>query len=374
MPKNQGESDFLSELNSTSSKQEAESKLSLAAALVLFVLGFLFIIIGASFGILSSVFLIVSSAINVLLLTCLEPKASAILAILLNAAAFIGTLFLNSSVLIALNSLFPIVMALPVWFALTKKKGRSFAIVGAAVFGTLYYVIIFALSIFFAYGKINSEIIELTFNTIFEPISEALQELSYEFEDKTLFYFTKEQVEQFIYITKTMIIGVLSASMLCASYFVTLAVRLIAKLVKTDFVIPKSIRVNIFAVIKNGKREISVVQNEVPWCIVVDNITVIVYVIAYLGTFLFGSFGKGTLLAYILVNNLVIILSPAFFYCGARDLLLKYKAKALGAFGKIIPLLVVLMLFVNFQALFSIVCIFGVFAAIGENRMRKGKI
>jgi hypothetical protein len=84
--------------------------------------------------------------------------------------------------------------------------------------------------------------------------------------------------------------------------------------------------------------------------------------------------GNGALTVYSALQNLVLLLTPGFLYCGIRDVVLGIRGK--GSFGGISMFTLIfgaILFFVNPTSVITLLAALGVAVTLRENRMKRGR-
>ncbi len=275
------------------------------------------------------------------------------------------------SVHAASAALFPLAMALPIVLTVRMRLGRAASIAAAAGCSALLWFIYLALAVAAQQGALNVEAITTAFDASLAPMKELLAGLTYESEGKTLPYYSTEDIELMFYYVKALLFGTLVAVMLVCSYFVTLAARLISNIFDVTALLPMGMRVCMRATMTEDGPRVDIIRDRVPWRIEIDSVSANVFIAAYIIS-LIASFVKGGEPLYIALQNLLIILSPGFFYCGARDVILGFRGKgSLMGVSKITVVFGIVLLFINPASMLMLIAAVGVLVTLRENRMKR---
>ncbi|MBQ2765928.1 MAG: hypothetical protein IJF48_02960 [Clostridia bacterium] len=324
-------------------------------------------------GVLGTLIILVTAAMNVLLLLEFgSSKPKLLLLLFINILPFAAAYLYTSSLTVSLVALYGFVIALPIALTVRMGLGRSASIALAA---TLAFVLVgasFAITVANEYGALNAETIGDYLDGLFEPAAQSLAELTYEKNGEDVPYFAPNMIEDLLYYTKTLLIGTIASMLIVLAYFATLATRLLAGVFGVQSMLPMGLRVSVKAIMGKDGPTVDISQETVQWRIEIDGVTVGVYIAAYIATVLLAPMDGRVTTAYIALQNLVLILSPGFLYCGLRDIVLGMRGKArVGAFSRALPILGIIMIFINPQVVMILLCMLGVIVTIRENRARR---
>ncbi len=315
----------------------------------------------------------IAAAMNILL--ALEYSASMpklTLLCLLNILPFTGAYIYLGNLASALTALYPLVLALPIFVTVRMGLGRTASIVCAAIFAFLLFLSSAAILIGDEYGAVNIETISAFIDSVFAPAAEQFEKILKEQGGEAAQSITHQMIDTLIYYTKAVLIGTFAAVMIVLAYLATLATRLLANAFGVLHRLPMGLRVHVRAVMGPDGPNVEVSQETVTWRIEIDSVTVGVYIAAYIASVLLTPDGTKMSILYIALQNLVLILSPGFFYCGVRDIALGFKLKTRRSmFRTILLMLGILFLFIMPQVPIMIMCALGVIVVIRENRARK---
>ncbi len=318
---------------------------------------------------------IIAAAMNTLLALGYS-KSHGRLAILLavNLIPFSAAAILMQSVVHALAALYPLVLALPIFLTVRMEQGRTASIMAAALCSTLLWLGYFALAIQAVYGACTPETIGLMLDESLAPIREMLGRLTYEYKGETVAYYGAEEIELLMYQVKTMLIGSIVSIMIVISYFVTLAARLIANVFDVTALLPSGIRICMRAHMEEDGPKVEFMQERVMWRIEIDSVTAILFIVAYIASFIFAFMGDSSLIPYSAAQNLIIILAPAFIYCGARESVLSFRGRAsFGHINRFTLIFAVILMFVNPASIVTLISALGVIVTLRENRMKRDR-
>ena len=300
-----------------------------------------------------------------------KPALSVLLAA--NIIPFAASVFVTESIVQSFGALYPIAIALPVWLTLRLRHGRASSIALAAMCSMALWFAGFVIAVTGELGAFNAETVGAVLDALFKPYGDFLSGMMYERGGEKIAYFKAADIEIMLYYFKAMYFGTVAVAMLVLAYFATLAVRIIADIFGVGHMLPAGYRISMRAKLTEKGPQVEIAQERVPWRIELDSVTVGVYIFAYAMTVLFSFSENGAVpTLYTVMMNLVIILSPGFFYCGARDIVLGFRGKSSsGRLGKIIPILVIIMTFINPMSMVFILCTLGVIVTLRENRVRR---
>jgi hypothetical protein len=318
---------------------------------------------------------VLSAAISVLLALSFRDDAGRLgILLAVNLIPFITAALVLHSVSHALAALFPLMMALPIWLTVRMHQGRSASIAASAVMSALLWILYLALAIAAEYGACNRETITEMLDTALAPVADALRKMTVEYEGETVPYYTENNIELLIYYTKTMLFGAIGAMMIVCSYLVTLTARLIAGVFHVTPLLPLGLRVMVRAKMTEDGPRVEVKQEPVVWRIEIDSVTTAVFLIAYIVSMIVSFAGNGALTVYSALQNLVLLLTPGFLYCGIRDVVLGIRGK--GSFGGISMFTLIfgaILFFVNPTSVITLLAALGVAVTLRENRMKRGR-
>ncbi len=324
-------------------------------------------------GIIGFVLVPVAVAMNVLLAFEYEKsKAKLSLLLALNLIPFVAAGICFQSIIAALGALYPLMMALPIWLTVRMGYGRSASIAASAVCAMLVWCASFVLALTSEYGAFNAETLGALLDSAIDPYIEYVINLLETEDFGVALELTSSDFDMFRYYFKTMFLGSVGVLMIIWSYFATLAVRLIAKIFDVSHRIPRGYRARVRAMITEDGPKVEVLREDVIWRIQLDNITVAVYIAAYIVSVLFSPKGGFALTAYSVAVNLILILTPGFFYCGVRDIILSFRGRsATGRFGRIAAIISLVLVFISPASLVLIFSALGVGVTLRENRAQK---
>ncbi len=316
---------------------------------------------------------LVAAAMNILLaleFSVSKPKLA--LVFLLNLLPFAGAYAFFGELPAAFTALYPLALALPIFVTVRMGLGRTASIACAAIFCFALFVSSYAVIIADEYGAVNIETASAFIDSVFDPLAEQIQKLLKEEGGEAFQSITPQMIDTLIYYTKAVLIGTFAAIMIGFAYLATLAARLLANAFGMLHKLPMGLRVRVRAVMTPDGPTVEVSQENVSWRIEIDSVTVGVYIAAYIASVLLAPDGTKMSVLYIALQNLVLILSPGFFYCGVRDIALGFKLKThRSTFRTVLLVLGIVFLFIMPQVPIMIMCALGVIVVIRENRARK---
>ncbi len=324
-------------------------------------------------GIIGFALVPVAAAMNVLLAFEYENlNAKLFLLLVLNLIPFVAAGVYFQSLIAALGALYPLMMALPIWLTVRMGYGRAASIASSAICAMLVWCASFVLALVSEYGAFNAETLGTLLDSAINPYIEYITNLLESEDIGAALELTSSDFDMLRYYFKTMLLGSVGVLMIIWSYFATLAVRLIAKIFDVSHRIPRGYRVGVRAMITKDGPRVEVVREDVVWRIQLDNITVAVYVAAYIVSVLFAPTGGVALTAYSVAVNLILILTPGFFYSGVRDIILSFRGRSVtGRFGRIAAIISLVLVFISPASLVLIFSALGVGVTLRENRAQK---
>ena len=324
-------------------------------------------------GIIGTVLTLIAAGMSVLLALEFNKSIPKLLLLLFVSVVPFAAMFIYSGQLtVAMLTLCPLALALPIYITVRSGLGRTASIACAAMVVFALYSAHFALVVYNEYGALNIETIGTYIDEAFVPVAEEFGKLTAEVDGKTQPLFTEQMLDELFYYVETTLIGSSAMMMLIFAYFATLTTRLFAGAFDVSHYLPMGLRVHVRAVMESDGPKVEVSREPVQWRIGIDSVTVWVYIAAYIISLLLASSDSNPGMVYLALQNLVIILSPGFIYCGIRDLVLMMRGKAQkGAFGRIIPILALVFLLINPSLIVTLFCILGIVVTIKENRAVK---
>ena len=315
---------------------------------------------------------ILAAALNIVVLLDVESSKPWLVCIAaVNLAAFVSSAIYAYSFPVMLTALYPIIMAAAVYLTLRMKMGRCVSIASAAFCGTVLLLSAFAASVYSEFGALNAETVNLKLDSIYEPIIEYYNSLLTEISNEANITLAAVDTKKLLYYAKSMLLGSIGAVMIVLSYFITLAARIIASVFGADNIFPSGVRVGISAKITKDGPAVEIFREPVRWRIELDSVSAAVYLAAYAVSVLFAS-SENMSLPLMAAENLILILSPGFFYCGARDVVLGLRGKAsMGRISRFILIPVLILSMINPASIVILLCALGVIVTFRENRARR---
>ncbi len=324
-------------------------------------------------GIIGYALVLVAVAMNVLLAFEFEKsKAKLFVLLFVNLIPFVAAGVYFQSLPLSLGALYPLMMALPIWLTVRMGYGRAASIAFTAICAMLVWCASFAGVLIAELGSFNAQTLGALLDATLDPYIEYIKSL-FESEDVAqVIKLTAADLDMIRYYFKTMFFGSVAVVMIIWSYLATLAVRLIAAVFGVSHRIPRGYRVGVRAMITGDGPKVEIFREEVVWRVQLDNITVAVYVISYIISVLSAPKGGVALTAYSVAVNLILILSPGFFYCGARDIILSFRGKSVsGKFGRIAAIIAVVLAIISPASVVLIFSALGVAVTVRENRAQR---
>lgn len=293
-----------------------------------------------------------------------------------NLVPFVGATVYFVSVSAAMPALVPLVLTLPIWLTVRRGLERSVSVAAAAICAAVLYFAMLALGIFERYGEINITTVTGAIDSIFAPVKEMFLSLIAEAGEDSGLNITETVIDNAIYYVKTMFFGMIAVGMIIMAYLSTLAIRVGAELMNMTYVLPKGVRIGMRMTIGAQGPQMIVSQETVLWRIEIDSVSAVMLIAAYIVSVLFAS-SESTGIPSIVAANLVLMLSPGFVYCGARDLVLGFSGKSsIGRASKLILIPAIALVFINPMLIFMLLCVTGIVVTFRENgarrRMEKG--
>lgn len=359
--------------NTSTPNTDAQTKklsIPVQIAFLVTVCTLLFLYVSGICGAIGFILVPVAVAMNVLLAFEFDnSKAKLLVLLLINLIPFVAAGVYFQSVALSLGALYALMMSLPMWLTVRMGYGRSASIASAAICAMLVWCAGFALLIIAEYGAFNAQTLGALLDTMLEPYIDYLSSLFDGSEGEIGIRLTGADLDMIRYYFKTMFFGSVAVAMIVWSYVATLAVRLVASVFGVSHRIPRGYRIGVLATITKDGPKVEVFREEVVWRVSIDNITVAIYVASYIISVLFSPTGKAALSAYLVAINLVMILSPGFFYCGVRDALLSFRGKsATSNFGRIVAIIAAVLILVSPTSVVFIFSALGVVVTVRENR------
>ncbi len=360
------------------SQSEKKNSLSLLTQIVFCVVSVLFSFVGAidPLGLVGLCLSIIASAMLVLLfLNFASSNKMLVLVLMLGLIPYISAAVYFGSVASAVPALYPLAMSVPIFLTVRMGKGRSVSIMAAALCSALLWIGYIALAIRSVYGSLNAETIMTMIDSTLEPIKEMLETLIAENELNLSVLSVLPSIDVLLYQIKTLLLGVMVSMMIVNSYFATLATRLIAGIFNVTPMLPSGARICMRAVITKDGPSVEVIKEKVTWRIELDSITAIVFIASYALSILTSLGNGGAAVLQSSVQNLLIILSPGFIYCGAREAVLSLLGRAsLFGISKFSVIITAVMLIINPSLVAMLLMTLGVIVTLRENSLRKKRM
>lgn len=324
-------------------------------------------------GIVGALLVILCVAMETLLLfefATSKVKISVLFAV--NIAACVAASIYLGSAILALGALYVPFMAIPIWLTVRAGYGRAASIAFAAVGAMVVWCVSFAMSIITELGAFNAETLGSLLDKMFEPYAAQILELTEGENGIASITLTTADMDMLRYYFKTLFFGSVGVAMTVWAYFSTLVIRLIASVFKVAYLIPHGYRVGVRASITPKGPTFEISREEVVWRFELDNVTAAIYIAAYLLSVLLAPANGTVSAAYIVASNLILLLTPAFFYCGARDAVLSFRGKsALGGITRIGAILALVLVVISPPSVVIVLSAIGVAVTLRENRARK---
>ena len=285
----------------------------------------------------------------------------------------------------ALGAVYPTAFAFPVWATVRRGYGRSVSIGMSAALGTMLWLIIAALDVYALTGTLDAESVRVFIDECFEPMRDTLSGLKLQTFSGGQALLSESDIESLIVNVKMLLPGTIISVMVVSAYLVTVGVRIVANTFELSGMLP----VTRCLVIRRrpiqpgesqstdsapdsprrvgGPVEAEISFHDVCWRIELDTVSAVVFIAAYLFSVLFSSSGGKTLPLAAAAQNLVIILSPGFIYCGLREI---FHPTGNGRKGCFLIALSVVLAILNPLTLVLLLSVVGVTAVLRESRAR----
>lgn len=324
-------------------------------------------------GVVGYVLVLVAVAMNILLAFEFESSKAKLFGLLfVNLIPFAAAGIYFQSLTLSLGALYPLMMALPIWLTVRMGYGRAASIASAAICAMIVWCISFVGTVISELGAFNAETLGTLLDTMLEPYIEYISDLFESEEVAAVVKLTSADLDMLRYYFKTMIFGSVAVVMIIWSYLATLVLRLVASVFGASHRIPRGYRVGVLATITGDGPKVEILREEVVWRLQLDNITVAVYVAAYIISVLLSPTGGVALTAYSVAVNLILILSPGFFYCGVRDIILSFRGRSVsGKFGRVTAIIAVVLALISPASVAFIFSALGVAVTVRENRAQR---
>ncbi len=324
-------------------------------------------------GIFGFVLAVLASALNILCaLDARDSKVGLLILLAVNLVPFAAVLLYLQSVTSALNALYPLIMAMAVYLTLRKHIGRAASVLAAALPAAVLWFCTFAAAVYLQFGAVSADSINSMLDLILvEPMTSYIEVLEEQLGEDGAVLLNAVNIDELVYYCKSLLIGSITAVMVVWAYLVTLATRIIAGVFGLDVLLPTGLRIGMLVQRTANGPTVEIFRETVKWRIELDSVSAGVYVAAYLISMLFATDG-GTLMPAIVAENLILILSPGFLYCGARDVVLGFRGKAsMGKISAFILAPALLLIFINPTAIVILLCALGVIVTFRENGARR---
>lgn len=324
-------------------------------------------------GIIGAILVLLCVAMEALLMLEFDgSKVKLSVLFIVNLAAYVAAAIYSGSALMALGALYVPFMALPIWLTVRGGYGRAASVAFAAIGAMLVWCISFAISVIAELGAFNAETIGALLDSLFDPYAEYILELAQGENALAELELIAADIDMLRYYFKTLFFGSVGVAMTVWAYFSTLAIRLIASVFGVAHRIPRGYRVGVRALMTQKGPTFEISREEVVWRLELDNMTAVIYVAAYILSVLLAPINGSVSTVYIVASNLILLLTPAFFYCGARDAILSFRGKsALGGITRIGAVLALVLVIISPASVLLVLSALGVAATLCENRARK---
>lgn len=325
------------------------------------------------FGVIGALLVILCAAMETLLLFEFGgSKVKLSVLFIVNLASFAAASVYLGSALMALGALYVPFMALPIWLTVRAGYGRVVSIAFAAVGAMFVWCISFAISVIAELGAFNAETLGALLDSLFNPYAEYILELAQGENALAELELTSADIDMLRYYFKTLFFGSVGVAMTVWAYFSTLAIRLIASVFGVAHRIPRGYRVGVRALMTQKGPTFEISREEVVWRLELDNVTAVIYVAAYILSVILTPINGSVSTVYIVASNLILLLTPAFFYCGARDVILSFRGKsALGGITRIGAVFALVLVIISPASVLLVLSALGVAVTLRENRARK---
>lgn len=251
-----------------------------------------------------------------LTLTAFLPGAAAYLAAFV-CDLTVGGLSALRAAADALTALYPTVAAIPIWLTVRGKKNRSESIAASASASAVFWTLFAGLQVLIFYGDLGADTIRLALSDFMSPLGDALSSLTFDHGNSSLPFLGDADIEAVLDLLKRTLIGSVGAILTAMSYLMTLALRYFSECFGIDSLLPSSTRL-IISESENGEKRID--ETDLGWRIEPDSVSATVMLISYMLTILLG--GLGSALPFTTaIYNIVLILTPCFFYAGVRSVI-----------------------------------------------------
>lgn len=327
-------------------------------------------------GIFSFVLAVLASALNILwALDARDSKGGLLILLVANLVPFAAALLYLQSVTSALNALYPLIMATAVCLTLRMRMGRAVSVIAAALPAAVLWFCTFAVTVYSQFGVLSADSVNSMLDLMLtEPMTAYVEALAEQLGEEGAVLLNAVNIETLVYYCKSLLIGSITAVMIVWAYLVTLAARIIAGVFGLDVLLPTGLRIGMLVKRTQDGPTVELFRETVRWRIELDSVSAGVYIAAYLVSMLFAS-DEGALMPAVVAENLLLMLSPGFFYCGARDVVLGFRGKAsMGKMSVLILVPALLLAFINPSVIVILLCAMGVVVTFRENGARRRMI
>ncbi len=277
---------------------------------------------------------------------------------------YFAFLLITHSPTAALMTILPLALAAPIFLTLRMNAGRSVSIAAAALAAAVLWVLSFAL-ILFEGGELSGETVRAVLDEMFVPVEKMLASVTYEKDGQTVSYYSEEDIALLIYRFQTLMIGALGTVMIALAYLCTVFCCVIARCFGVEALLPQSLYIRLRRK-KDGDGIEEDSREALLWQIRISNLTAGIFTVLYLLSVFIGAVQSPLAIA---LQNLMLLLTPAFLYTGARRIGRNLRGRSdagprLGCF----PIgLGALLLIVNPPAAMMLLLVVGVTSVFREN-------
>ncbi len=277
----------------------------------------------------------------------------------------------------ALTALYPTVAAIPIWLTVREKKSRSESIMASASASAVFWTLCAGLQVLIRYGDLGADTIRLALSDFMSPLGDALSSLTFDHGNSSLPFLGDADIEAVLDLLKRTLIGSVGAMLTAMSYLMTLALRYFSEGFGIDSLLPSSTRL-IISESENGEKRID--ETDLGWRIEPDSVSAAIMLISYMLTILLG--GLGSALPFTTaIYNIVLILTPCFFYAGVRSVICCFTGSPamnpggsgrIGGIGRgcLIITVSALLFFVAPTSPIVLLTVVGVISVLTENHTR----
>ncbi len=361
---------------STKNNADGQKKSLAKSAQVIFTFGVgivTFLYSSGLFGIIGALLVVLCVAMETLLLFEFDAsKVKLSLLFAVNLAAFAASAIYLGSALLAIGALYVPIMALPIWLTIRAGYGRAASVAFAAIGAMIVWCVSLVIAVISEFGAFNAQTLGTLLDNLFNPYAEYILELTEGENGLAAIALTSADMDMLRYYFKTLFFGSVGVAMTVWAYFSTLALRLIASVFGVAHRIPHGYRVGVRASMTPNGPSFEISREEVVWRFELDNVTAVIYVASYILTVLLVPAKGAVSTVYIVASNLILLLTPAFFYCGARDIILSFRGKsALGGITRIGAILALVLAVISPASVAFVLSALGIAVTLRENRARK---